>query len=274
MQADDIASAMRLKEAAGWNQTPMDWERLLRLEPDGCFVDERDEVIAGSATALRHGCDIAWIGMVLVLPEFRRRGIARGLMRHCLRWLTDQGIRVSRLDATEMGRPLYVELGFRDEAFVERWERPPVAAHAAGYRREEDPAGFSEAEAALDQSAHGYDRSVLMHDLAADGSIERIRSASGFAFGRPGSGAWFLGPCTAVSEDAAGALVARLLRGHESQRIFWDFLPSNEGAARLGRRLGFCRIRRLVRMVRQEKGGAAPDGRQDRVFATAGFEFG
>ena len=274
MQASDIASAMRLKEAAGWNQTSMDWERLLRLEPDGCFVDEREGVIAGSATALRHGSDLAWIGMVLVLPEFRRRGIARGLMRHCLRWLADRGIRVSRLDATDMGRPLYVELGFRDEAFVERWERPRVAAHAAEYRREEHPAAFSEAEAALDQSAHGYDRSALMRDLAADGSVERIRSASGFACGRPGSGAWFLGPCAAVSEDAAGALVARLLRGHESQRIFWDFLPSNECAARLARRLGFRRIRRLVRMVREEGGGSAPRGRPDRVYATAGFEFG
>jgi hypothetical protein len=31
----DIPAAMRLKEAAGWNQTEDDWRRLLLLEPNG-----------------------------------------------------------------------------------------------------------------------------------------------------------------------------------------------------------------------------------------------
>ena len=36
--AGDLPAAMRLKEAAGWNQTEEDWLRLLRLEPRGCFA--------------------------------------------------------------------------------------------------------------------------------------------------------------------------------------------------------------------------------------------
>jgi tetratricopeptide (TPR) repeat protein len=33
----DIRAAMRISEAAGWNQTETDWHNLLRLAPDTCY---------------------------------------------------------------------------------------------------------------------------------------------------------------------------------------------------------------------------------------------
>ena len=273
MRAGDIEGALRLKEAARWNQTDLDWKRLLRLEPGGCFVDEREGIVAGTATALRHGIDLAWIGMVLVLPEFRRQGIATGLMKHAMNWLRDRGNRISRLDATDMGRPLYLELGYRDEAVVERWERPPGADTASG-RPKNSLASFSDFQASLDLCASGYDRSVLLRDLASDDSVESVQSESGFAFGRPGSEAWFVGPCVVMSGDEAEPLLTGLLDGHERQRVFWDLLPANESATRLADRLGFLPARRLVRMVLDESGSAPNRARPDHIYATAGFEFG
>ena len=35
LQLSDIPAAMRLKEAAGWNQTELDWTNLLATEPEG-----------------------------------------------------------------------------------------------------------------------------------------------------------------------------------------------------------------------------------------------
>ena len=273
MQAADIDGAMRLKEAAGWNQTPLDWKRLLRLEPAGCFVDERDGMVAGTTTALRHGTDLAWIGMVLVLPEFRRQGIARGLMKHALAWLRGRGNRISRLDSTDMGRPLYAELGYQDEAVIERWERQPVARSRSGLTHEV-MASLSDAHATLDRRACGYDRSTLIRDLASDDSVESVQSGSGFAFGRPGSSAWFVGPCVAVSEGGARELLAALLDGHGRDVVYWDFLPSNGSAASLASSLGFRPARRLVRMVLEESGAIPTGARTDHVYATAGFEFG
>src|SRR2546426_10308735 len=43
MTEADIPAGMRLKELAGWNQTPSDWERFLRASPAGCSVAERSE---------------------------------------------------------------------------------------------------------------------------------------------------------------------------------------------------------------------------------------
>ena len=72
----DIPAAMQLKEAAGWNQTEDDWRRLLMLEPNGCFAAIKDGRLVGTTTTTTYGNDLAWIGMVLVDPQYRRQGIA------------------------------------------------------------------------------------------------------------------------------------------------------------------------------------------------------
>lgn len=272
MQAKDIAQAMDLKTIANWNQTTMDWERLLRLEPNGCFVDERDGVLAGTTTALRHGSQLAWIGMVLVPPIFRRRGVARGLVRHALAWLSRCGNTVTGLDATSMGYSLYRQLGFRDVEWIERWERLPRRMKVeAGCKKS---VALPESLLALDQESCGYDRSTLLRDFSDDPSVERVHTDRGFAFGRPGSGAWQAGPCVASSERDAEALLRGLLAPHADELVYWDLLPVYEPARRLALRLGFRRARRLMRMVRRDAGSDLRYFRPSEVYATAGFEFG
>ncbi len=272
MQADDIDGAMRLKSVASWNQTRLDWERLLRLEPRGCFVDEREGMVAGTTTALRHGTELAWIGMVLVLPAFRRKGIARGLVQHALAWLKECGNAVIGLDATAMGYSLYQQLRFRDEDLIERWERPPVRADVEV--RPSATIKLSDSLLALDRTVCGYDRSALIRDLSTDPSVECVQRTSGFAFGRPGSSAWYVGPCVAGSESDAESLLIDLLTPHGSKRVFWDFLPSSAPARRLACRLGFRPARCLTRMLRNEGGGDLRDPKRSQIYAAAGFEFG
>lgn len=57
---------------------------------------------------------IGYIMNVVTTPRYRRRGIARQIMQAMLEWLAERGVRCMALHATEMGRPLYVELGFAD----------------------------------------------------------------------------------------------------------------------------------------------------------------
>jgi GNAT superfamily N-acetyltransferase len=45
-------------------------------------------------------------------PEFRRRGIARQVMRAILEWVRQQGFRAVNLHASAEGRQLYEKLGF------------------------------------------------------------------------------------------------------------------------------------------------------------------
>src|ERR1700734_2678429 len=115
----DVPPAFELSQAVGWGQTPSDWSLAIEMNPAGCFAVECDEVVVATTTSIRYGAELAWIGMVLTHPEFRGRGYARTLMQRALDHLSDVG--TVKLDATEFGEPLYRQLGFVEECFIERW---------------------------------------------------------------------------------------------------------------------------------------------------------
>lgn len=275
MSPEDVPAAMRLKQAAGWNQSEQDWMNILALEPEGCWVYEADGKVAGSTTAICYGQDLAWIGMVLVLPEFRGRGHGRALMEHALQYLQGRGVRAIRLDATEMGHPLYEKLGFRDECAIERWAASAVRASPPREPICTAPLRDVTGLDALDREAFGADRTAVVEHLAACFPAESLRARNGFAMARPGSGPHFLGPCVGADAVTARGLIETLLARHAGEAVFWDLLPENTAAARLAAEFGFTCKRRLVRMVLGgDEPAAATRGKAALQFATAGFEYG
>ena len=263
----DNPAAMRLKDAVGWNQTALDWKNVLALAPEGCFgIDDGGRLVA-TTTAVCFGKELAWVGMVITDPDYRGRGLAKRLMEHALDYLRARGVHWIKLDATDMGRPLYQQLGFRDEGAIERWLRPAGRLASGDHR-----AGKYEADLALDRQAFGADRSALLNVLAG------IESASitglGYAMGRPGSNAAFFGPSVAQSIDAARELARWFVGRHPQENIFWDVLPANAQAVELARELGFAPARKLVRMSLADGNAPPLANRDELVFAAAGFEYG
>lgn len=264
----DIPEAMRLKAAANWNQTPQDWRNVMRLEPEGCFGIACDGHLVASTTAVCYGSRLAWIGMVLTHPEYRGRGYARALMEHALEWLRARGIEWIKLDATDMGRPLYARLGFEDECAIERWGRAP----GAGPSLIELPRVDVEAVAEMDAAAFGTARAPMLRVLAEE---ESAAVPGGYAMGRPGSNAAYFGPCIAQSAGVARRLAEWYVARHGSESIYWDILPENTAAVEIAQGLGFTRLRQLVRMQMRCVGGSAPCTHHDgSTFAIAGFEYG
>src|ERR1700693_3333420 len=123
LRPSDGPQALALSQAVGWNQTPADWSLVIEMNPEGCFAMKVDGSVIATTSTIRYGTDLAWIGMVLTHPEFRGRGYARALMGRALDHLKD--VQTVKLDATEMGEPLYKKLGFANECAIERWFRPP-----------------------------------------------------------------------------------------------------------------------------------------------------
>jgi GNAT superfamily N-acetyltransferase len=121
MNADDVPWGMKLKDQAGWNQTPADWQRLLALQPQGCFAAEYDGQVVGTTCVTCFGA-VAWISMVLVDASYRGRGIGTRLMEHALAYLEGKKIKTARLDATPLGRPVYARLGFAAQYDIARRE--------------------------------------------------------------------------------------------------------------------------------------------------------
>jgi len=261
---------MRLKEAAGWNQTESDWLTLMRLAPETCFGLEFDGTLRATTTAVLYERRLAWIGMVLTDPNYRRRGFGHKLMEHTLATLAALQVEWIKLDATEMGARLYRDLGFEEEAPIERWSgrwsRP--AGVQAGNAVTEAGGWVS-----FDTSAFGADRSALLAMLAPLGAASIAGEA--YAMGRPGSRAAYFGPCVSKFTESARELLIWFLTRRPGEPVYWDLLPANSEAVLLARACGFEPVRRLVRMVRRGQPGAVPLERNDRrVFAIAGFEYG
>jgi GNAT superfamily N-acetyltransferase len=266
----DITGAMRLKAAAGWNQTEADWRRVMELPAAAVFGVDCDGQLAATASAVRYGDRLAWIGMVLTHPDFRGRGFARTLLQHTIAWIEARGVDWIKLDATDMGRPLYARLGFADEVAIERWQRPAGAPLATA--PELPPVALAEV-GQLDAAAFGADRRELLERLAPLGGA--AIAGSGYAMGREGSTTAYFGPCVAQETDAARELLAWWLARHPGRASSWDIPLSNEAAVNLARAAGFEPARRLMRMARPGR----PQPRQfahndSQVFAIAGFEFG
>jgi GNAT superfamily N-acetyltransferase len=205
--------------------------------------------------------------MVLTLPEFRGRGLARQMMEHALDFCTRRGVHWVKLDATDMGVPLYERLGFRAECMVERRLRAPANA----------PAHFAQwngdVPLELDRRAFGADRAALLADLAPLGAASNGKYA--YAMGRSGSQASYFGPCVSESADAARCMLEWFLAAHATEAVLWDVLPENPAAAALADEYGFKTVRRLTRMSLALQQGAAPIGTDTALtFAIAGFEYG
>ena len=265
----DIPAAMRIKEAAGWNQTETDWHNLLQLAPETCFGLESAGSLAATATAVCYERRLAWIGMVLTDPAYRRRGFARQLMEHAIVALTARQMEWIKLDATDAGAPLYRQLGFEPECEIERWASTAAQAGVSGM----PDLSWQDRWSALDRQAFGADRSQLLAMLAPLGAV--AVADQGYAMARPGSQAAYFGPCVSRRPEAAAELLAWFLARHPREPVYWDLLPHNTEALRLARACGFAPLRRLVRMVRPGAPDAPPLGHDDsQVFATAGFEFG
>jgi predicted N-acetyltransferase YhbS len=267
----DVDAVLRLCGLAGWNQTRPDIRRLLALEPDGCFAACDGGAVVGTVTTTVYGPELAWVGMVLVDPQFRRRGIATALTAAALDHLRRCGVATVKLDATPAGRPVYERLGFEPESLLERWAGEPQDADAGTVSE-----GSWDDVAAADRAAFGADRGPLLRAAIADAgpplvARDRRGEVAGYALTRPGSRAGYVGPLIADDPAAARDLLAAALVRLGGGPVFLDINTEYPGAADLVRRHGFARQRELLRMRLRPPARA---GQSRRVFAIAGPEVG
>lgn len=243
MTVDHIAAALDLCREAGWNQTYEDWHRLLSYEPNGCFAATLGDQLVGTVTTTRYGRELAWIGMMLVHPQYRRQGIATALMRQSIDYLFELRVPCIKLDATPGGEQVYGKLGFVREWTFHRWT---LERNTSSSQFEVTETTMLEDQLLqLDRTAFGADRSEFLELLRRDSLVRS--TANGFGMLRRGFLASYLGPISAVNSAAAAAIVADLCN-QSCGSVFWDIPSPNSGAVQLARSLGFSPIRSLTRM--------------------------
>jgi GNAT superfamily N-acetyltransferase len=260
----DVPGAMALSTEAGWNQTADDWRMLIKLSPQGCLAIEIDGEIASTATLTCYGIRLAWVGMVLTRIKHRGRGYAMRLLKESLRVADELGVESVKLDATNLGQPLYEKLGFRAEQPVGRWWR---AGHEnANPKLTPEPVAPNWQSA--DQDAFGVDRRALLEKLARRNAPLTIGDS--YLLTRAGREISYLGPSICDSPVTARKLMEHALQNPSPGGWFWDLMVANKPAVSLAQDLGFEPKRHLLRMVR----GKDVRGNECAVYALAGFELG
>jgi GNAT superfamily N-acetyltransferase len=273
----DLPEAVALSAEVGWNQVEADWRLFLELG-HAVGLNDASGRLAATAATLPSGSEVAWISMVIVRPDHRRRGIATRLLEQCADEIEESG-RTPGLDATPAGREVYLRLGFRDSWTLARWRRKETS-------RVEPTEGLGtlvrtltpddlRSVARLDHGAFGLERELLLSRLAGRCSAfaalaERGGVPCGFVLGRDGRTATHLGPLVAPDPDVTRAL-ARYALDRVDGGVTIDV---NDAAADLLGWLaasGFEKERPFTRMYRGQ--GPVP-GEPQWAVAVAGPELG
>jgi GNAT superfamily N-acetyltransferase len=275
MRPQDIPAGLRLCRASRWNQLEDDWSLFLKLSPAGCRVAEKDGHVIGTVATLPYQERFSWVSMVLVDPAERRAGIGTWLLHEGLTLLADQ--RCLRLDATGIGRQLYLQHGFMDEYPIARFTTtvdPTRIASAAGNVRRMSEQDFSTI-VDQDREIFGADREPVLRSLFARSPecawVAVASDIQGYCFGRPGFLYQQLGPIVARDESLARALVSECLTHKSGERFGIDAPQHCAEWVDWLRSIGFTEERSFIRMYRGEN---RYPGQPECVFGVVGPEFG
>ena len=275
MQPRDIPDGLRLKELAGWNQTEHDWRRFIEMSPEGCFVAEVDGYVVGTVTTVAYENRVSWIGMMLVDPDYRRRGIASLLMNRAIEHLKGKG--TIKLDATPQGREVYERLGFHEEYGLVRMlaENPLISSEGDG-KISPVSEGSLDVILRFDREAFGADRGEIISSLwkqKADiaWKYETDTGLSGYCFGRNGAKFTQIGPLVAESAEIALALLKKAIASSGPGAYVIDVPDVQHSFVDAVGKAGFEVQRSLYRMFLGEN---TFPGNPDLTYAIAGPELG
>jgi GNAT superfamily N-acetyltransferase len=279
LQEADLEAAFELSSCAGWNQTLEDWRRMLLLGP--ALAGKIHGRLIATGTLAWHQ-RAAWVGMILVNQDQRRRGVATRILDELLQ-IADklEGLTWLGLDATDSGQPLYEQNGFRAIGHIDRWQ----LTGSAGFRDEPGVGDFDaetdyEALRELEWEVSGMNRWLIMISFIIEQMLKkgvRIVVArqnglfAGYGVSRPGRIGPYIGPVVANGVEIATSIVSTLLARLDDKLTpaFIDLPRGNRIANWLESR-GFQRVRSWTRMVK----GPAGAGRPEMIFASSGPELG
>ena len=274
MNPADIAGGLKLCRKAKWNQLESDWQIFLQHSPGACLVAIFEDQIVGTVTTIRYGHSFSWIGMVLVDPDFRRKGIGQQLLQEALQLL--QAEETVKLDATPQGREVYLKLNFVDEYPLTRMSRVRTEEIPHSTRGRAIQKGDLPRLIEFDRKIFGADRSSLLQWMSEKAPgfaflIEEGVEIKGYAMGRYGHDFIHIGPIIAQNIGIAQDLLIAALNKCAGRPVILDVLNVEPEWIAWLKEIGFTEQRNFIRMFR---GTNRFKGVPENQFAIIGPEFG
>jgi GNAT superfamily N-acetyltransferase len=275
MTAEDGARGAALVKKIGWSQTAATWEQTIRWSGDGSFCLATDDELLATVIVICYGTNLAWIGMVVTHPDYQRQGLARQMMDVGLEYTRKRGIRTVMLDASQMGYPLYVKLGFQPLYKIEVFEGMATpsansnATHTARELTEADIPGIVD----LDTRLFGVARPMMVRDLVETGRgwvMGEPGNIQGYLITKPSNQSISIGPWYHQSPEGAEALLESAIAATQGSVLKVHIPETNTVAKAIVNRHGLQFNRFVTRMVLS---GEVP-GRMERQYSVAALATG
>jgi GNAT superfamily N-acetyltransferase len=221
----DVLAGLALSEEANWNQTEDDW-RFFLLHGTVLGIRDAEGRVIATAALLPYSAGAAWISMVLVTTNWRRRGLATGLLDDCLTLAKAKGL-TPWLDATPAGAMVYGPMGFTPTLAAQRLAFKGPAAPSSASPGLGSEAAFDEL-LARDCRAMGFHRGALLGELCARPGSRLIDRDGALALVRNGRKARHIGPLFADHPQQALALIEAIVRS-ETGPLLIDAVDRPDG---------------------------------------------
>jgi GNAT superfamily N-acetyltransferase len=266
LDAGDAIAGLALSTEAQWNQNEADWRFFLT---QGTVFGSRggDGRLIATSALLPYTSGNAWISMVLVTANWRRRGLATSLVDACLDAARKQGL-TSWLDATPAGAGVYGPLGFTPSLQLRRLrlERP-----AAAETKLLQTLAIGDLERLIlnDRRTMGFDRSTLLTELAGRSGSLLLSSGDAITLVRDGRKARHIGPLFAGDTRQVLTMVHEIT-GAEAGPFLIDAVSTRDEFLKGLTDTGWTIERPFQRM----RFGRATTPTRELPFAVVGPEFG
>jgi predicted N-acetyltransferase YhbS len=269
MRGKDISFAIRLTDQEKWGVTRSTLQRLMRLNPRGCFIAYDGKKRVGLTTATTYGKRLAWIGNVIVDKDHRGKRIGQSLVRHAVAFLHKSNVSQIALYCFKEHREFYENLGFDTAGSFVRLRRKAGLVKDVG-----NQAGFQEPPSltrmmAADEKAFGADRSRLIRDLLDRKEAWCVASFRGgssisYLMVRESSEDCEFGPwvCMSHLSDEPREMIKRALAMTRPVPVEVSCLRSNRRALQTFKDNGFLKVREGYRMFFGEKVHIGDDSSQ------------
>jgi GNAT superfamily N-acetyltransferase len=204
----DARAGLELSAEAHWNQNEADW-RFFLSQGTVFGVRDGDDHLIATAALLPYTSGNAWISMVLVTANWRRRGLATKLVDACLEAAAARGL-TTWLDATPAGATVYGPLGFAPTLQLRRLRLENSTAPESGSAQPPSTCALDEF-IARDRGTMGFERGALLGELGRRSGSRLLSSGDAAALVRDGRKARHIGPLFADGPDRALAMVNEIV---------------------------------------------------------------
>lgn len=270
MTRAEVETAIEWAAAEGWNPGIHDAACFFASDPGGFLIGELDGQVAGTVSAVSYGSSYGFIGLFIVKPEFRGKGIGRRLGKAAMERLGGRTIGVDGVLAEEEN---YRRHGFRIAYRNVRYQCVCPAARlgnavALKHIPWEELVRYDEAVFSAPRPRF-LRKWIDQPEGAAYGYLDRGK-LSGYGVIRKCRTGFKIGPLFADDARIAEELFCSLSESAAGDAVFLDVPEVNRGGTDLAKRYGMKMVFQTVRMYL----GVPPPVPVEKVFGVTSFELG